>query len=339
MAGDNDMFVGLIREVAIKYLGEPNSRLSDAAELRFGTSGSMSADLIKGTWFSHEEQKGGGVIDLIRRFNPDGNIPDILEKDFGVPKSAPPLRLVLPVQDKPAEIKLYDYTDAEGVIQYQIERRQMSDGSKRFLQRKIDQETGRPIYKMDGVTQLPYNLAAIAKSKDPVFVVEGEKCADAINSLGLIATTNSGGAKAWKPELNHHLANRVVIIIPDNDPPGEAHLRHVAEQLTGTVKQIRVLRLPDLKLKGDVVEWLDAGGTVEQLRELAKASPHWSKDQPDIIHVPEAPANLFQLIHFDDLPEVTIKWLIKDLLPAQGFHSIFVRAAHISRFWRFISRQ
>ena len=39
----------------------------------------MSVDLAKGTWFDHENDTGGGVIDLIRRDNPLANINDVLE--------------------------------------------------------------------------------------------------------------------------------------------------------------------------------------------------------------------------------------------------------------------
>ena len=52
---------------ARRLLGEPNKHLSTKAELRFGTHGSVSVDLKKGTWFDHEANQGGGVLDLIRR--------------------------------------------------------------------------------------------------------------------------------------------------------------------------------------------------------------------------------------------------------------------------------
>ena len=62
---DQIHFAELIEPVARRLLGEPNARLSNARELRFGTHGSMSIDLKKGTWFDHEDDIGGGVIALI----------------------------------------------------------------------------------------------------------------------------------------------------------------------------------------------------------------------------------------------------------------------------------
>jgi hypothetical protein len=62
-------FAKHMERVALALLGEPNRRLSKAKELRFGTNGSLSVDLEKGRWFSHEAQQGGGVLALIEHVN------------------------------------------------------------------------------------------------------------------------------------------------------------------------------------------------------------------------------------------------------------------------------
>ena len=54
------------KEIAIALLGEENKRLSSTAELRFGSHGSMSIDLGKGTWYDHETEEGGGMVSLIQ---------------------------------------------------------------------------------------------------------------------------------------------------------------------------------------------------------------------------------------------------------------------------------
>ena len=56
----------LIEPVARALLGEPNERLSKPDELRFGTHGSVAVDLAKGTFYDHEANEGGGVLDLVR---------------------------------------------------------------------------------------------------------------------------------------------------------------------------------------------------------------------------------------------------------------------------------
>ena len=51
--------------------GEPNRAISSAREWRYGTHGSLSVDLEKGTWFDHELNEGGGCIDLILQEVPE----------------------------------------------------------------------------------------------------------------------------------------------------------------------------------------------------------------------------------------------------------------------------
>jgi putative DNA primase/helicase len=53
-----------------------------------------------------------------------------------------------------------------------------------------------------------------------------EDC-DALWALGIAATTNHGGAKKWKPELDQYLKGAKVIILPDNDEAGRGHAKTV----------------------------------------------------------------------------------------------------------------
>ena len=49
--------------------------------------------------------------------------------------------------------------------------------------------------------------------------------------------------------------------------------------LQGAAARIRVLALPDLAYKGDVSDWIENGGTVDELRRLAQAAPDWDAAQ------------------------------------------------------------
>src|SRR6266852_2496573 len=60
-------FRALMEPVARRLWGEPNDDLSKDGELRWGTRGSKSVDVEKGTWFDHEANEGGGTRDLIKR--------------------------------------------------------------------------------------------------------------------------------------------------------------------------------------------------------------------------------------------------------------------------------
>jgi hypothetical protein len=53
--------------VAREVFGEPNRRLSNGKQVRWGTHGSLVLNLEKGVFFDHENNEGGGVRWLLRR--------------------------------------------------------------------------------------------------------------------------------------------------------------------------------------------------------------------------------------------------------------------------------
>jgi DNA primase len=91
-----------------------------------------------------------------------------------------------------------------------------------------------------------------------VFVCEGEKDVDNLRGLGLTATCNSGGAGKWKPEYAEYLKGKSVIILPDNDSPGQQHGQEVARSLCGIAKSVKLVDLPGLPEKGDASDWIAA---------------------------------------------------------------------------------
>jgi putative DNA primase/helicase len=103
-----------------------------------------------------------------------------------------------------------------------------------------------------------YNLHLITKNPDKtVFIVEGEKCADALTKLGLLATT-SGAAQSAKDANWQILAGREVALWPDNDEAGLQYANDVTTKLSSlsaTIKQIDISLL-NLPKKGDCYDWL-----------------------------------------------------------------------------------
>jgi len=164
-------------------------------------------------------------------------------------------------------VATYDYRDESGELLFQTVRYQPKD----FRQRRADGKGGW-IPNLDGVKLLPYRLAEW-KDKPVVYIVEGEKDADSLWKLGLPATCNPMGAAKWRDEYNRHFQGKRVVIFPDNDPPGEAHGRHVAREVLAVASAVKIVRLPGLPDKGDVSDWIAAGGTREKLGELVKATP------------------------------------------------------------------
>jgi hypothetical protein len=167
----------------------------------------------------------------------------------------------------------YSYRNLLGVEVFQAVRTE----PKGFFQRSPDGRGGyrNSVKNAEMVLyRLPELRAGISAAKT-VFVAEGEKDADAVSALGLVATTNPGGAGKWREQYSATLANADVVILPDNDEPGRRHAQAVARSLHGKAASVRVLSLSGLPEKGDVSDWLTIGGTAEQLVSLAVAAPVW----------------------------------------------------------------
>jgi hypothetical protein len=130
--------------------------------------------------------------------------------------------------------------------------------------------------------KLPYYLPELlaAAPATPVYVVEGEKDADALSRLGFVATCNSEGADTckggkWPPELNEYFRDRHVCILPDNDHAGRVHAQHVARNLDLIAASVRVVELPGLLPKGDVSDWLESDPTGARLVRECTRAPLW----------------------------------------------------------------
>lgn len=131
---------------------------------------------------------------------------------------------------------------------------------------------------------LPLYRADELAASDPlqsVWLCEGEKDADRLHSLGLLATSVPHGAlangKEWKARWVRSLRKHdQVCILEDNDEPGRQHAARVAAALLVTIPDVRVVRLPGLQEGGDVSDWLDAGHTLGELVEVAEATPQWT---------------------------------------------------------------
>ncbi|MFZ9994272.1 MAG: AAA family ATPase [Steroidobacteraceae bacterium] len=252
-----------MESVARHYWGKPS--FENSKVLRWGNKKAREVDKAKGTWYDHEYKRGGGVVDLVRLEEGAqiGGIASILQRKFGIePRRVEAL--------KPAEFvsRVFDYADEWGEIRYQVVRFE----PRRFLQRR---PSGHDyVYNMTGVEPLPYNLPEILKrANDPIYIVEGEKCADSLISRGLLATTSHGGAGNWRPAINKWFEGRDVVVIPDNDEPGRMHADRVVENLIGTAKTVRRVNLNGLQEKGDIFDWLNFGNTVENLSELSTFAP------------------------------------------------------------------
>lgn len=125
-----------------------------------------------------------------------------------------------------------------------------------------------------------YRLSEIIKARR-VFVCEGEKAADALRSIGLVATTSPHGAEAARKSDWTPLIGKEVIVLPDNDLPGWRYTEAVREILVGLdpTAVVKLLVLDGLPEKGDAFDWVDQQKSNDlkslgkKLNELADAAP------------------------------------------------------------------
>jgi hypothetical protein len=207
---------------------------------------------------------------------------------------------------KPRIVAQYEYRDEAGNVLFQAVRYDPKD----FRQRRPKPDGGWD-WSVKGVRVVPYRLPELlAESARPVFVAEGEKDVDNLTRLGVLATCNVGGAGKWTAEHAAFLRGRRVILLADNDEPGRNHVQQVAHSLVGIAEWVRIVDLPRLPPKGDVSDWIAAGGTKDELRRLAESTPAWTPAavQPwpelvsfDALDLPEFPT--------DALPDALRRWV------------------------------
>jgi Protein of unknown function (DUF3631)/CHC2 zinc finger len=184
----------------------------------------------------------------------------------------------------------YKYQDETGAIILVTERHEFVnwDGTrvlkngkvkKTFRQRRPDpDQPGQWLYNAQGVPAVPYKLPLVMEAiaaNQIILIVEGEAKCDLLATWNIAATCCVGGAGKWHADHSQHLRGADVVLVPDNDGAGFKHIQDVGAALAGIAKRVRVLLLPDLPQKGDILDWQKAGGTREMLDQLLEQAPDW----------------------------------------------------------------
>ncbi|MDB5552109.1 MAG: hypothetical protein JWL86_2093 [Rhizobium sp.] len=148
---DGEEFKAIMELVARRILGEalggePNKHLSSRLELRWGTNGSVSVDLTKGTWYDHEDQLGGGVLELLRAFkgfDKSEAVAWLVENGYLESRENPVAKeqLVIDVPGgfpdfmDPKPIAYFEYFDHAGNLAYQVLKFPKT-APRRYMQRR-----------------------------------------------------------------------------------------------------------------------------------------------------------------------------------------------------------
>jgi hypothetical protein len=244
----------------------------------------------------------------------------------------------------------WEYKDEQGETLF-VKRRfkTNTEKGKTYSLHKVD-AAGRRQGTMTGARIVPYRLPELINAREAgraIYLVEGEKAADALVSIGAIATTSHAGASHWPADITQYFAGAVVIVVPDCDAPGWKYAKRVVEALLPVAKAIRVLDFNLPELGDDAFEWVADGGDRARLAELAKAlpvitsidqvqPPEWivprettevtvdhdnfdRTEEPPIL----VPRQLLNIESWDDIEDEPVEWLIKDLLPRRSLVALY----------------
>ena len=210
-------------------------------------------------------------------------------------------------EERGQRVACYIYKDERGE-EYQKVTRMISPGGKTFPQAfRVD---GRWVNKKPaGWVNILYRLPELitAKADETTWIPEGEKDVNSLVALGLIATTNPGGAGKWTADLNKWFVGRKRInITEDNDPDGRAHAIKVAMAMHGIgIPDIRIISFPELPERGDVSDWLAQGHTKEELIARAEAATKWEPVKLQWI----------DMSNWDSEPVPEQEWAVPDRIP------------------------
>jgi len=261
-----------------------------------------------GTWRYRDHATGetgtafGFLVDILQL--PKAEAAAVLIGDAFTAPSIPAPTRQTQVKDKPATkkptvkskiAKTYAYTDENYQLLFEVVR----FTPKRFAQRRKDPETGSWVWGLKagsyiagkyGDWVLPkngepaerefgacrhvlYHLPQLLASKgngETVYLVEGEKDVETLESFDLTATCNPMGSLKWDPGYTEVLRGRRIVNLADNDEAGRKHSAMLGEALQEATS-FSSLILPSLPIGGDVTDWFDMGNSLEAFLELTAA--------------------------------------------------------------------
>ena len=177
-------------------------------------------------------------------------------------------------------IEYYDYflTDQSGKAVYAYTKVRLQDkaGKKKLIYGRFNGD--RFILGLQGkkakdiLAIYGSSVFAIQKAIDrqeTIFYVEGEKDANTLMEKGYTVFT-CGGSGDWKKGVSEIVRQANVIILADNDRPGEQLAYQVMQDLQLIANNVSIIKpMPDVT-KGDITDYFEAGHSVEEFETLIK---------------------------------------------------------------------
>lgn len=223
-----------------------------------------------------------------------------------------------------APVATYRYYDTRGniiasVVRFEPDGTRESKTFRPFCHRTIDGVTKwtggapdlRPLYRLPEI--------ALAST---VVLVEGEGCADALSSVGIVATSAMQGAQApidktdWSP-----LAGKTVIVWPDNDAPGFDYARRVSERLASLGCTVLGVTPPEgVRAKWDAADCVSEGGDAHAI--ISAATTVTTTAKPRI-----------RILSLDEIENLAPpSFLVEDVLTESGLSMLWGRSGAMKSF-------
>jgi len=255
----------------------------------------------------------------------------------------------IPLISTPVLEHEWHYTDEEGTSLFIKQRFKTFDSKGKTYKTLRVMPDGSRVGKLGDCRLVPYKLPELRQATAAgrvVYITEGEKAADALGSLGVVATTSHAGAGGWNDELNQYFKDANVVIVPDNDLVGWHYASKVTEALIPFAKSVRVLDLNLSNPKEDAYEWVNRyDGSRTLLAQIAKACPIvksseevWTPQRLSL-YVPEtpqeaesAPKSKFLVESWDSIKDEPVEWLIESIIPKRSFVALFAPPASWKSF-------
>jgi hypothetical protein len=146
---------------------------------------------------------------------------------------------------------------------------------------------GAYMFGSEGIAPVLFRLPAVERA-DQVLLVEGEKDVLTAERLGFTATTKTHGASSSIDHSVDSLRGKAVVICYDNDDAGRAAVARDADRLRGVAASRKIITVPHGK---DLTEWVNGGGTGEELRRLIEQAPELKLPNRSVEkheHIPDA---------------------------------------------------
>lgn len=175
----------------------------------------------------------------------------------------------------------YHYTDDNGVYTYSKVR--FVDKDFRFGVINTDKTyfDMKAVPKHTNGKRIPllYNVKSLLDSNinTTVYYVEGEKDVHTLKDMGLLAVT-AGGANDWRKAFSSYFKDRTVIVVADNDEPGQELSKKVATHIKGIATEITVIT-PSPQEHGDITDFFEHGFTMQDLEKIIEEAKRSTKEE------------------------------------------------------------